>query len=71
MSYNPEWKDYYQYLEDLRGTGVVNMYGAKPYLAEYMEEVSPNVVVSVATVLASWMRNYDALVEDGVITRWE
>ena len=71
MSYNPEWKDYYQYLEDLRVTGVVNMYGAKPYLAEYMEEVSPNVVVSAATVLASWMRNYDALVEDGVITRWE
>mgnify|MGYP003136371512 FL=1 len=71
MSYNPEWKDYYQYLEDLRVSGVVNMYGARPYLAEYMEEVSPNAVVSAATVLASWMRNYDALVEDGVITRWE
>tara|TARA_R100001591_G_scaffold38898_1_gene50320 strand:+ start:247 stop:462 length:216 start_codon:yes stop_codon:yes gene_type:complete len=71
MSYNPEWKDYYQYLEDLRDSGVVNMYGARPYLAEYMEEVSPNSVVSPATVLASWMKNYDALVADGVITRWE
>ena len=71
MSYNPEWKDYYQYLEDLRDSGVVNMYGARPYLAEYMAKVSPNSVVSAATVLASWMKNYDALVEDGVITRWE
>ena len=71
MSYNPEWKDYYQYLEDLRDSGVVNMYGARSYLAEYMEEVSPNSVVSPATVLASWMKNYDALVADGVITRWE
>lgn len=71
MSYNPEWKDYYQYLEDLRDSGVVNMFGARPHLAEYMKEVSPNSVVSPATVLASWMKNYDALVEDGVITRWE
>jgi len=71
MSYVLNWKDYYQFLEDLRDSGVVNMYGARPYLAEYMAEVSPNSVVSPATVLASWMKNYDALVEDGVITRWE
>ena len=69
MSYNPEWNDYYIYLENLRQSGVVNMYGARPYLAEYMEEVSPNSVISPATVLASWMKNYDALVEDGVIDR--
>ena len=71
MSYNPEWKDYYQFLEDLRDSGVVNMYGARPYLAEYIEKITSNAVVSAATVLASWMKNYDALVEDGVITRWE
>ena len=69
MSYNPEWTDYYIFLEDLRQSGVVNMFGARPYLARYMEEVSPNSVVSAATVLASWMKNYDALVEDGVIDR--
>ena len=67
MSYNPEWTDYYQYLESLRQSGVVNMYGARPYLASYMEmdDDPPNA----ATVLGSWMKNYDALVADGVIIR--
>ena len=45
------------------------MYGARPYLAEYIDfnviEPRPNA----STVLASWMRNYDALVNDGVIDR--
>ena len=65
--YNPEWAEYYVYLEDLRQSGVVNMYGARPYLAKYMEE--DNIDASPATVLASWMKNYDKLVEDGVIDR--
>tara|TARA_R100000988_G_C3928000_1_gene130037 strand:+ start:464 stop:673 length:210 start_codon:yes stop_codon:yes gene_type:complete len=69
MNYNPEWKDYYIYLENLRQSGVVNMYGARPYLAKYMEldDDPPNP----SKVLSSWMKNYDALVEDGVINRWE
>tara|TARA_R100000995_G_scaffold74817_1_gene43975 strand:- start:75 stop:284 length:210 start_codon:yes stop_codon:yes gene_type:complete len=69
MSYNSEWTEYYQYLENLRQSGAVNMYGARPYLERYMEEDDINV--SAATVLASWMENYNALVQDGVITRWE
>ena len=71
MSYNPEWKDCYQYLEDLRYSGEVNMYGARPYLREFICYTIAENPPNAATVLASWMRNYDALVEDGVITRWE
>ena len=69
MSYNPEWNDYYIFLENLRQSGVVNMFGARPHLASYMEldDDPPNA----ATVLASWMKNYDALVQDGVISRDE
>ena len=69
MSYNAEWNDYYIFLENLRKSGVVNMFGARPFLAKYMEldDDPPNP----STVLASWMKNYDALVEDGVIIRWE
>ena len=67
MSYNPEWNDYYIYLENLRQSGVVNMFGAGSYLAKYMEmdDDPPNA----STVLTSWMQNYDALIEDGIIER--
>ena len=43
------------------------MYGARPYLASYMEmdDDPPNA----STVLTSWMQNYDALIEDGIIER--
>jgi len=43
------------------------MYGARPHLAKYMEldDDPPNA----STVLSSWMSNYDALVEDGIIIR--
>ena len=71
MSYNPEWKVFYQYLEDLRDLGVVNMFGAKPYLVEFINETVAENPPNAATVLASWMKNYDALVEDEVIVRYE
>lgn len=66
-NYNKEWVDYYEYLESLRQTGLINMYGARPYLTKYMEldDDPPNA----STVLSSWMNNYDALVEDGIIIR--
>ena len=67
--YKEEWTELYQFLENIRQSVVVNMYGARPYLAEYIDfnviEPRPNA----STVLASWMRNYDALVNDGVIDR--
>ena len=63
MSYNPDWNEYYVFLEMLRETGVINMFGATPYLAEHCdldEKVASKVV-------SSWIKNYDELIEDGVI----
>ena len=63
--YNDEWIEYYQYLEGLRQSGITNMFGASPYLANayaLSEKVATNV-------LMSWMENYDALLSDGVIER--
>ena len=71
MSYNPEWKDCYQYLEDLRDIVSINMYGALPYLVSFIKDSIAENPPNAATVLRSWMKNYDALVEDGVIIRWE
>ena len=64
-TYNKEWTAYYEYLEDLRQSGVVNMYGAAPYLQDHygLEEREAELV------LLSWMKNYDALLEDGVISQ--
>jgi len=67
--YKEEWIEYYQYLESLRQSGVVNMYGARPYLERYMEEDVGVSCNEAANILFSWMRNYEALVNDGIINR--
>lgn len=67
MSYNIEWQDCYQFLEDLRQSGVVNMYGASPMLTTFIEHTYEENPPKTAAVLASWMNNYDELLEDGVI----
>ena len=47
--------EYWIYLEELRRSGVTNMFGARPYL---MEEFG--IDKSEATVILSdWMRNYN------------
>ena len=63
MSYNPDWNEYYVFLEMLRKTGVTNMFGATPYLVEHYD-LDKRVA---REVLTSWMQNYDELIEDGVI----
>lgn len=51
MTKNPHWI----YLENLRRSGVTNMYGAAPYLA-----VEFNLDIKMAqNILAEWMRNYN------------
>ena len=67
VAYNKEWIPHYIYLESLRQSGVTNMFGASPYLAAATDLSSSEAM----TVLSSWMENYDALIEDGVITRGE
>lgn len=51
MTRNPHWI----YLEQLRRSGVTNMYGAAPYLAREF-----NLDIKMAqNILAEWMRNYN------------
>ena len=56
-----EWMDYYKTLEGIRRNGVVNMWGAHPYLKEcYPKELSNE---QARQVLVSWIANYDELNE--------
>ena len=67
VKYNKEWIEYYQYLESLRQSGVVNMYGAGPYL----EKAAGIDSYEALDVMASWMENYEDLVADGICVRGE
>lgn len=53
-----EWEEYYKILEGIRRTGVVNMFGAAPYLAEFCPELSKD---EARDILCNWMENYDEL----------
>jgi len=61
--YNEEWIEYYQWLEDLRQSGITNMFGATPFLREAFPDIDAQ------RVLGSWMKNFNALLSDGVIER--
>ena len=65
--YNEAWTWHYQYLEDLRQSGVVNMYGAAPYLVTE----AGGAPWEARQILVSWMENYDDLVADGICVRGE
>ena len=52
-----EWYEFYKTLEAIRVSGVVNMYGAATYLAEYWE-IDEELAKQV---LANWMVNYSEL----------
>jgi len=67
VNYNEAWTWHYQYLEQLRQSGVVNMYGAGPYLTK-AAGVAP---WEAGQILVSWMENYDDLVADGICVRGE
>ena len=54
----------FDWLEKLRQSGIVNMYGARPYLAEAFElnkEESRNILIK-------WMENYEELMK---LRGWE
>lgn len=54
---NPEWKEYYMTLEVIRRSGICNMWGASPYLAEFT-----GIDHKLAKeVLCSWIKNYSEL----------
>lgn len=55
-----EWEEYYKILEGIRRTGVVNMWGASPYLKEFCPELSEK---ESGEILCNWMTNYSKLAE--------
>lgn len=56
-SIKEEWEHYYRALELIRQSGITNMWGAAPYLANYC-----NIDLKLAEdILYSWIDNYDAL----------
>lgn len=46
---------YWIYLENLRKSGVTNMYGASPYLADEFDLPS----YKAREILVDWMKNYN------------
>lgn len=55
-----EWMEYYKTLEGIRRTGVVNMWGAAPYLQACFPDISEK---KATDILLSWIANYDELNE--------
>lgn len=62
---NEEWTEYYVYLEELRQSGVTNMFGATPYLREEFGLGRREAI----KILGSWMDNYAELIEKKIIRR--
>jgi hypothetical protein len=54
---NPEWEIYYYGLEAIRCTGICNMWGAAPYLAD-LYSIDETLA---REILLSWIENYDEL----------
>lgn len=50
-------KKYFDYLDDLRKSGRVNMYGAAPFLLEKFPELFGDAK-RAATILRAWMGSY-------------
>lgn len=54
----PEWEPYYQFLENLRASGITNMWGAAPYLSTKFRELTDK---QATEILLTWMHFYDEL----------
>ncbi len=55
-----EWMEYYKYLEELRQSGIVNMYGASPYLQEEYGLTRKDA----NEILTNWMIHYEEIIEE-------
>ncbi len=53
-----EWEEYYNVLENIRQSGITNMFGAAPYLRALCPELSS---AEAREILGNWMSNYDEL----------
>ena len=54
---NSEWKDYYKVLEDIRRSGICNMWGA----ADQLNQLTGCGSKRAKEILLSWIENYDEL----------
>lgn len=54
-----DWFEHYKTLEAIRASGIVNMYGAAPYLADW-DGIDEKLAKQV---LVNWMHNYSKLSE--------
>lgn len=59
IKYTEEEIEYYNYLEDLRCSGVTNMFGAASYLQEWFELDK----AEATNILSKWMSNYSEIRE--------
>lgn len=50
------YEKYYEFLDNLRESGEVNMFGVRPYLAEEFSELSKE---ELSKILSSWMDTFD------------
>jgi hypothetical protein len=55
---NPKWTKYYNALEAIRKSGIINMWGAAPLLKDLYPELSRT---EAKEILCNWISNYDAL----------
>lgn len=53
-----EWEEYYKFLEALRRTGVVNMFGSGIYVKECYPDLTED---EINDIFYSWAANYDEL----------
>lgn len=53
-----EWMKYYETLENIRRSGVCNMWGAAPYLKAFYPELGEQKSIDI---LLSWITNYNEL----------
>jgi hypothetical protein len=53
-----DWEEYYKTLEGIRRTGVVNMWGAAPYLKACYPKMSE---AEANEILCNWISNYNEL----------
>jgi len=56
-------EEYFIYLDDLRESGVTNMFGATPYLIRTFPELSE---VDASNVLKSWMKTFSERHKDWI-----
>ena len=57
---NKDHEMYYNVLEDIRKSGICNMWGANTYLEEECPELTRN---EAREILLEWIENYDELSE--------